>query len=54
MIGGSYNQEIYIEAKRIEEIKGERSIDKKIYTLIVKNLNIGLKNVIVGLNDYIL
>ena len=38
----------------MEETKRERSIDKKTYTLIVENLDIGPKNIIVGLNDYIL
>ena len=38
----------------MEETKRERSIEGKIYTLIIKNLDIGLKNIIVGLNNYIL
>ena len=38
----------------MEETKRERSIEEKIYALIIENLNIGLKNVIVSLNNYIL
>ena len=38
----------------MEEIKRERSIKGKIYALIIENLDIGLKNIIVGLNNYIL
>ena len=38
----------------MEEIKRERSIDRKIYTLIIENLDIELKNIIVSSNDYIL
>ena len=38
----------------MEKTKRERSIDKKIYALIVENLDIELENVIVDLNNYIL
>ena len=35
-------------------IKRERNIKEKIYTLIIENLDIKFKNIIVGLNNYIL
>ena len=38
----------------MKKIKRERSIEEKTYTLIMKNLNIELENVIVDLNNYIL
>ena len=38
----------------MEETKRERSIEGKIYTLIIENLNIGLENTIVNSNNYIL
>ena len=38
----------------MEKTKREKSIDKKIYTLIIENLDIELKNIIVGSNDYTL
>ena len=38
----------------MEKIKRERSIKERIYTLIMKNLDIESKNIIVGLSDYIL
>ena len=38
----------------MEKTKRERSIDKKIYTLIIENLDIESKNIIVDLNNYIL
>ena len=53
-MGGPYSQETHVEAKGIEETKRERSVEEKIYTLTIENLDIGLKNAIVGLNNYIL
>ena len=38
----------------MEEIKRERSVEGKTYALIMENSDIGLENVIVGSNDYIL
>ena len=38
----------------MEKTKRERSVDEKIYTSIIENSDIGPKNIIVGLNDYIL
>ena len=38
----------------MEEIKRERSIEEKIYALTMKNPDIESKNIIVGLNNYIL
>ena len=38
----------------MEEAKRERSVEEKIYALIVENLDIELENIIVGLNNYIL
>ena len=35
-------------------IKKERSVEGKIYALIVENLDTGPKNIIAGLNDYML
>ena len=54
MIEGSHSQETHVKAKGIEGTKRERSIDKKTYASTMENLNIGLENTIVGLNDYIL
>ena len=38
----------------MEETKRERSVEGKIYTSIMENLDIGLENIMVGPNDYIL
>ena len=38
----------------MKKTKRERSIEGKIYTLIMKKLNIGPKNAIVGSNNYTL
>ena len=38
----------------MEEIKRERSVEGKTYTLIMEKLDIEFENVIVGPNDYIL
>ena len=37
----------------MEVIRNERDIEEKTYTIIIENLDIGLWNVIVSLNDYI-
>ena len=38
----------------MKKTRREKSVDKKIYTLIIENLNIELENIIVGSNNYTL